>query len=46
MKINHIIATGGLADLMVNEIREIEVILPDLTLEGIRIIWGKNKRRC
>jgi pantothenate kinase type III len=46
MKINHIIAAGGLADLMVNEIREIEVILPDLILEGIRIIWGKNKRRC
>jgi type III pantothenate kinase len=42
MKVNHIIATGGLASLMLNEIDEIEVILPNLTLEGIRIIWKKE----
>jgi type III pantothenate kinase len=42
MKVNHIIATGGLASLMLNEIDEIEVVLPNLTLEGIRIIWKKK----
>jgi type III pantothenate kinase len=45
MKIKHIIATGGLASLMLSEIKEIEVILPNLTLEGIRIIWEKHNRR-
>ncbi|MDR2396064.1 MAG: type III pantothenate kinase [Endomicrobium sp.] len=44
MKVNHIIATGGVASLMLNEIDEIEVILPNLTLEGIRIIWEKRNR--
>ncbi|MCL2145031.1 MAG: type III pantothenate kinase [Endomicrobia bacterium] len=45
MKVNHIIATGGLAELMSGEIKEIEAICPDLTLEGIKIIWEKNKKR-
>jgi type III pantothenate kinase len=39
MEVKHIIATGGLANLMLDEIKEIEIILPNLTLEGIRIIW-------
>ncbi|MDR2437010.1 MAG: type III pantothenate kinase [Endomicrobium sp.] len=42
MEVKHIIATGGLAGLMVDDIKEIEVILPNLTLEGIRIIWDKK----
>ncbi len=42
MKVNHIIATGGLAEFMLKEIDEIEAVNPDLTLEGIRIIWEKN----
>jgi type III pantothenate kinase len=42
MEVRHIIATGGLARLMLNDIKEIEVVLPNLTLEGIRIIWEKN----
>jgi type III pantothenate kinase len=42
MELKHIIATGGLADLMVGEIKEIEIILPNLTLEGIRIIWERS----
>jgi type III pantothenate kinase len=42
MEVKHIIATGGLAGLMLGEIKEIEVILPNLTLEGIRIIWEIN----
>ncbi len=37
-----IIATGGLAGLIVPEIEEVKKILPDLTLEGIRIIWQKR----
>ncbi|MDR0977757.1 MAG: type III pantothenate kinase [Endomicrobium sp.] len=39
MEIKHVIATGGLADFILGEIKEIEVILPNLTLEGIRTIW-------
>jgi pantothenate kinase type III len=42
MEVKHIIATGGLAALMLSDIKEIEIILPDLTLEGIRIIWEKT----
>jgi type III pantothenate kinase len=42
MEVKHIIATGGLAGLMFDEIEEIEIILPYLTLVGIRIIWGKS----
>ncbi len=42
MKINHIIATGGLASMMISEIKEIGTVCPDLTLEGIRIIWMKT----
>jgi type III pantothenate kinase len=43
MKVNHIIATGGLAGLMSGEIKEIKEVSPDLTLEGIRIIWEKSR---
>ena len=45
MKVNHIIATGGLADLMSGEIKDIEAVCPDLTIEGIRIIWEKTKEK-
>lgn len=44
MKVNHIIATGGLAGMMSGEIKEIEDICPDLTLEGIKIIWEKSQK--
>ena len=44
MKVNHIIATGGLAELMSGEIKDIEAVCPDLTLEGIRIIWEKSQK--
>ncbi|MDD5020589.1 MAG: type III pantothenate kinase [Endomicrobiaceae bacterium] len=39
----HIIATGGLATLIVKEISEIKHIIPELTLEGIRIIYQNKK---
>jgi len=42
MEVKHIIATGGLARLISSEVKEIEIVLPDLTLEGIRIIWEKG----
>ncbi|MDR3256875.1 MAG: type III pantothenate kinase [Endomicrobium sp.] len=45
MKVKHIIATGGLAGIVSSEIKEIEIILPDLILEGIRIIWEKSNGR-
>ncbi|OEG71118.1 hypothetical protein ATZ36_16305 [Candidatus Endomicrobiellum trichonymphae] len=42
MEVKYIIATGGLAGLVFDEIEEIEIILPYLTLMGIRIIWEKS----
>jgi len=41
-KVN-IIATGGLATLIVKEIPEIKYTVPELTLEGIRIIYQNKK---
>lgn len=37
-----VVATGGLAGLIVPEIREVKSIVPELTLEGIRLIWEKS----
>jgi type III pantothenate kinase len=42
LDLKHIIATGGLAGFIVGEIKEIEIILPNLTLEGIRVIWESS----
>ncbi|AKL97536.1 type III pantothenate kinase [Endomicrobium proavitum] len=42
MKIKNIISTGGLAGLMTEEIKEIKINAPDLTLEGIRIIFERH----
>jgi type III pantothenate kinase len=39
-----VIATGGLAGLIVPEIREVKEIVPELTLEGIRILWERNRK--
>lgn len=38
-----VIATGGLSSLIANEIREIDYIDKMLTLEGLRIIYERNK---
>lgn len=40
-----IIGTGGLARLMADESKYLETVVPELTLEGLRIIAGKNKRK-
>lgn len=36
-----LIATGGLARLIVKDVREVREVSPDLTLEGIRILWER-----
>ena len=38
-----VIATGGLAQLIIPEIREVKHIVNELTLEGIRLIWEKGR---
>jgi type III pantothenate kinase len=39
----HIVATGGYASLIAAKLREIDVVRPDLTLEGLRIITNLNR---
>jgi type III pantothenate kinase len=36
------VATGGLAELIVPHSSTIETVDPDLTLEGLRIVWARN----
>nr|WP_272595746.1 type III pantothenate kinase [Paenibacillus apiarius] len=38
-----VIATGGLADLIASESRTIDTVNPLLTLEGLRLIYNRNK---
>lgn len=38
-----VIATGGLADVIAAECRAIQHVEPDLTLEGLRLIWQRNR---
>jgi type III pantothenate kinase len=37
------VATGGLADLIVPHARTLKTIDPFLTLEGIRLVWERNR---
>jgi type III pantothenate kinase len=37
------IATGGMADILAAETNAIQRVEPDLTLQGLRIIWDRNR---
>ena len=39
-----VIATGGLANLIANETKSIDIIAPWLTLDGLRIVWEINHK--
>ncbi|MBC7364091.1 MAG: type III pantothenate kinase [Candidatus Aminicenantes bacterium] len=39
-----VIATGGLAEMVVDDIKSIEAVEPHLVLEGLRIIYEKNRK--
>ena len=39
-----VIATGSLAEVIAEESETIEAVEPDLTLEGLRIIYGRNRK--
>jgi type III pantothenate kinase len=38
-----VIATGGLADIVAQETKVIQIIAPWLTLDGLQIVWELNK---
>ena len=39
------VATGGLAPLIVPETQVFAAVEPDITLQGLRLIWERNQRR-
>lgn len=39
-----VIGTGGLAEIVANETKAIQIIAPWLTLDGLRLIWEMNHR--
>lgn len=39
----HVIATGGLAPLIASETTAIDAIDPNLTLDGLRMVWLRNR---
>jgi type III pantothenate kinase len=40
-----VIGTGGLASVIASETNRIARVDPDLTLEGIRLVWERNRPR-
>ncbi|MEJ0090915.1 MAG: type III pantothenate kinase [Limisphaerales bacterium] len=42
-----VIATGGYAGLIAAELPEISAVMPDLTLEGLRLVWeNRMSQKC
>jgi type III pantothenate kinase len=40
-----VVATGGYAKLIAAKLPEISAVVPDLTLEGLRLVWQNRTRR-
>jgi type III pantothenate kinase len=40
-----VIATGGLAPLIADVAKSVQHLDPDLTLEGLRLIWERSRPR-
>jgi type III pantothenate kinase len=38
-----VVATGGLAELIAPHARTVELVDPFLTLDGLRIVWARNR---
>ncbi len=41
-----VVATGGLANVIAREAKQIDVVDEMLTLEGLRIIFMRNLKKC
>ncbi len=41
-----VVATGGLADLIAPHTRTITVVDPELTLQGLRLVWARNRAKA
>jgi len=41
--VKKVVATGGLAALLARDSKHIEDVVDDLTLEGLKIIWDRNR---
>ena len=41
---SRVVATGGLARIIAPASRFIQELAPDLTLEGLHLLWEKNRR--
>lgn len=39
------VATGGMADIIAGESKAIQRVDPDLTLQGLRLIWDRNQHQ-
>jgi type III pantothenate kinase len=38
-----VVATGGYAKLIASRLPEISAVMPDLTLEGLRLVWRQQR---
>ncbi len=38
-----VLATGGLAGLLAPSVKDIQKVIPDLTLEGLYLLWTRNR---